>query len=242
MAPAQIGDASAGPDHFCVVVGPAAERDRHGAGVWATGRHGAGCRWPARSRRRGWRRGRCCGTPMGSRSTMRSCSGFRGRRARPARTSPNFTSMADARCWLRCSPRSRHLRMCAPPSPANLPGALLRTASSISPRPKALDDLIHADTDRQRRQALRQLKGLLGDKARDWRAQIIEASALIEAGIDFSDEGDVPAELMAPALAKDQGAARRNRGSACGAGPKLNGCATDWWLRSPGRRTSANRR
>lgn len=67
---------------------------------------------------------------------------------------------------------------------------------------EGLDDLIHADTDRQRRQALRHLKGLLGDKARDWRAQIIEASALIEAGIDFSDEGDVPAELIAPALAR----------------------------------------
>jgi tRNA modification GTPase len=67
---------------------------------------------------------------------------------------------------------------------------------------EGLDDLIHADTDRQRRQALRQLKGLLGDRARDWRADIIEASALIEAGIDFSDEGDVPAELVAPALAK----------------------------------------
>src|ERR1700676_3325134 len=67
---------------------------------------------------------------------------------------------------------------------------------------EALDDLIHADTDRQRRQALRQLKGLLGDRARDWRARIIQASALIEAGIDFSDEGDVPAELIAPAMAK----------------------------------------
>jgi len=67
---------------------------------------------------------------------------------------------------------------------------------------EGLDDLIHADTDRQRSQALRQLKGLLGDRARDWRTQIIEASALIEAGIDFSDEGDVPAELIAPALAK----------------------------------------
>jgi tRNA modification GTPase len=67
---------------------------------------------------------------------------------------------------------------------------------------EALDDLIHADTDRQRRQALRQLKGLLGEKAGDWRARIIEASALIEAGIDFSDEGDVPVELIAPALAK----------------------------------------
>jgi tRNA modification GTPase len=67
---------------------------------------------------------------------------------------------------------------------------------------EALDDLIRADTDRQRRQALRQLKGLLGDRARDWRARIIEASALIEAGIDFSDEGDVPAELIAPALVR----------------------------------------
>src|ERR1700730_3703045 len=70
---------------------------------------------------------------------------------------------------------------------------------------EGLDDLIHADTDRQRRQALRQRKGLLGDRARDWRAQIIEASALIEAGIDFSDEGDVPAELIAPALVKIKG-------------------------------------
>jgi tRNA modification GTPase len=66
---------------------------------------------------------------------------------------------------------------------------------------EGLDDLIHADTDRQRRQALRQLKGLLGDRARDWRKEIIDAQALIEAGIDFSDEGDVPAELIAPALA-----------------------------------------
>src|SRR5262245_47578949 len=67
---------------------------------------------------------------------------------------------------------------------------------------EGLDDLIHADTDRQRRQALRQLQGLLGERARDWRERIIEASALIEAGIDFSDEGDVPTELIAPALTR----------------------------------------
>jgi tRNA modification GTPase len=36
---------------------------------------------------------------------------------------------------------------------------------------EGLDDLIHADTDRQRRRALRQLKGMLGDKARDWRSR-----------------------------------------------------------------------
>jgi len=67
---------------------------------------------------------------------------------------------------------------------------------------EGLDDLIHADTDRQRRQALRLLKGLLGDRARNWRTEIIEASALIEAGIDFSDEADVPTELLEPALVK----------------------------------------
>jgi len=65
---------------------------------------------------------------------------------------------------------------------------------------EGLDDLIHADTDRQRRQALRQLQGLLGHRAQDWRKQIIEAMALVEAGIDFSDEGDVSEELLAPAL------------------------------------------
>lgn len=67
---------------------------------------------------------------------------------------------------------------------------------------EGLDDLIHADTDRQRRQALRQFRGLLGDKARDWRREIIEAAALIEAGIDFSDEADVPEELTGPAVAR----------------------------------------
>lgn len=67
---------------------------------------------------------------------------------------------------------------------------------------EGLDDLIHADTDRQRRQALRQLQGLLGDRARGWRTQLIEASALIEAGIDFADEADVPEDLVKPAMEK----------------------------------------
>lgn len=65
---------------------------------------------------------------------------------------------------------------------------------------EGLDDLIHADTEAQRRQAFRQLQGLLGHRAQDWRERIISASALVEAGIDFSDEGDVPEELIAPAL------------------------------------------
>jgi tRNA modification GTPase len=67
---------------------------------------------------------------------------------------------------------------------------------------EGLDDLICADTEAQRRQAMRQFKGVLGECADDWRQQIIEIAALIEAGIDFSDEGDVPDEVMTPALEK----------------------------------------
>jgi tRNA modification GTPase len=67
-------------------------------------------------------------------------------------------------------------------------------------RVEGLADLIAADSDAQRRQALRQLQGLLGDKAETWRKSLIEALALIEAQIDFPDEGDVPADLETPAL------------------------------------------
>jgi tRNA modification GTPase len=66
-------------------------------------------------------------------------------------------------------------------------------------RVEGLADLIFADTEAQRRQALRQLQGLLGERAEAWRRRIIEAQALAEAGIDFSDEGDVAADVTAQA-------------------------------------------
>jgi len=66
---------------------------------------------------------------------------------------------------------------------------------------EALADLVGAETEAQRRQAFRQLKGLLGGNAERWRTRLIEALALVEARIDFSDEADVPEELVAPALA-----------------------------------------
>lgn len=60
---------------------------------------------------------------------------------------------------------------------------------------EGLADLIGAETEAQRRQALRQLQGLLGGRAEAWRARLIEAQALVEAGIDFPDEGDVGADV-----------------------------------------------
>jgi tRNA modification GTPase len=64
---------------------------------------------------------------------------------------------------------------------------------------EGLGDLIFAETPAQRRQAFRQLKGLIGDRAETWRCKLIEALALVEARIDFSDEADVPEDLIAPA-------------------------------------------
>jgi tRNA modification GTPase len=65
---------------------------------------------------------------------------------------------------------------------------------------EGLADLIYADTEAQRRQAVRQLQGLLGDRAENWRLRLIEAMALAEAGIDFSDESDVAADVAVRAL------------------------------------------
>jgi tRNA modification GTPase len=65
---------------------------------------------------------------------------------------------------------------------------------------EGLADLIGAETEAQRRQAFRQLRGLLGERAEEWRTRLIAALALVEAIIDFPDEGDVPHDLVAPAL------------------------------------------
>lgn len=65
---------------------------------------------------------------------------------------------------------------------------------------EGLADLVMAETEGQRRQAYRQMSGALGERAEKWRMQLIQALALVEARIDFSDEADVPQDLVTPAL------------------------------------------
>ena len=60
---------------------------------------------------------------------------------------------------------------------------------------EGLADLVDAETEAQRRQALRVLSGAIGQRAELWRKQLIRASALLEATIDFVDE-DVPVDVM----------------------------------------------
>jgi len=86
---------------------------------------------------------------------------------------------------------------------------------------EGLADLINADTEAQRRQAFRQFKGLLGDRAETWRGRLIEALALVEAGIDFSDEGDVPGDLAARAFGIIRPLADQMRQAGAGQGARL---------------------
>ena len=78
-------------------------------------------------------------------------------------------------------------------------------------RAEGLADLIAAECEAQRAQALAQSEGSLGRLYEDWRERLIEALAAIEAAIDFSDE-ELPGGLIdgvratAAALAGEIGA------------------------------------
>jgi tRNA modification GTPase len=63
-------------------------------------------------------------------------------------------------------------------------------------RAEAIADLVDAETDAQRRQALRQYDGALAELYERWRGELIRAGAWAEAAIDFSDE-ELPAGTLA---------------------------------------------
>ncbi|MEM6407485.1 MAG: tRNA uridine-5-carboxymethylaminomethyl(34) synthesis GTPase MnmE [Pseudomonadota bacterium] len=59
---------------------------------------------------------------------------------------------------------------------------------------EGLADLIEAETEAQRRQALRVFDGAIGQRVDAWRTDLIRAAALLEATIDFADE-DIPIDV-----------------------------------------------
>lgn len=65
---------------------------------------------------------------------------------------------------------------------------------------EGLADLLAAETEGQRRSALALADGALGARVTGWQAQLLRVSAQVEADLDFSDEGDVAAADVAPAL------------------------------------------
>ncbi len=88
---------------------------------------------------------------------------------------------------------------------------------------EGLGDLIEAETEWQRRQALRQMRGALSRAAEGWRAALLEAAALVAAEIDFSDEGDVPEALSrrVGALVRPTLASLKAELAAAGAGERI---------------------
>lgn len=64
---------------------------------------------------------------------------------------------------------------------------------------EGLADLIDSETEAQRKQALRVLSGALGDKTSRWRTDLVRATALLEATIDFADE-EVPVDVSPEVL------------------------------------------
>ena len=65
---------------------------------------------------------------------------------------------------------------------------------------EGLADLIDAETEAQRRQAVRVLSGSVGQRVEGWRRDLIRAGALLEATIDFADE-EVPVDVSPEVLA-----------------------------------------
>jgi tRNA modification GTPase len=60
---------------------------------------------------------------------------------------------------------------------------------------EALGDLLEAETEAQRRQAMRGLSGALAMECSEWRALLLRAMALLEVTIDFADE-EVPVDVF----------------------------------------------
>ncbi|TQD36689.1 tRNA uridine-5-carboxymethylaminomethyl(34) synthesis GTPase MnmE [Rhodobacter capsulatus] len=65
---------------------------------------------------------------------------------------------------------------------------------------EGLADLIEAETEAQRKQALAVLSGSVGRMVETWRSKLIRAAALMEACIDFADE-DLPVDVTPEAFA-----------------------------------------
>ncbi|WP_296640565.1 tRNA uridine-5-carboxymethylaminomethyl(34) synthesis GTPase MnmE [Roseinatronobacter sp.] len=72
---------------------------------------------------------------------------------------------------------------------------------------EALSDLLEAETESQRRQALRVLDGAIGRVVGVWRRHLVKAAALVETAIDFVEEdvGNFDTQILAELRAVEGG-------------------------------------
>ena len=137
------------------------------------------------------------GTGTDSRSIGDLCCFSRAPARSPARTARNCMFMAGGPS----SPRF-------PRALAALDGLRYAEAGEFARRAfengkldltalEGLGDLVQAQTEMQRRMALAQAGGGLHALYRNWAEELTRCRGLIEAGLDFSDEGDVPDDVSA---------------------------------------------
>lgn len=67
---------------------------------------------------------------------------------------------------------------------------------------EGLGDLIHAETEAQRKQALRQMEGALATLYTGWRQSLLQCRANLEAYIDFSEDENIEEGLVGEVEAK----------------------------------------
>ncbi len=108
--------------------------------------------------------------------------------------------MADGRWSRRCSGCSAGIEGFRPAEAGEFTRRALLNGKLDLAAVEGLGDLVAAETEAQRRQAMAQFRGALSAKVEAWRGRLVEVMARLEAGIDFSDEDDVPENLLSPAV------------------------------------------
>ena len=84
---------------------------------------------------------------------------------------------------------------CRPAEPGEFTRRAVENGKLDLTEAEALADLIDAETEAQRKQAVRQYGGALFELYEGWRSRLIRAAAWAEAAIDFADE-DIPPEVL----------------------------------------------
>ena len=95
---------------------------------------------------------------------------------------------------------------CRPARPGEFTRRALEAGRMDLTAVEALGDLIAAETEQQRRQALRVLGGDLARQSAEWRQRLVDAAARIEAALDWADE-DIPEDVAPAARALIEGVA-----------------------------------
>lgn len=95
---------------------------------------------------------------------------------------------------------------CRPAEPGDFARRALLNGRIGFTEAEGIADLVDAETEAQRRQALRQLDGALGRRVEAWRSEAITCLAMAEAALDFSDEGDVDEAGLSDSLIPRLGA------------------------------------